>query len=208
MKSLICMLVFMFPVLVSAGELTITATTGGMAGDLNVFEVDTPASWLMVPENNNWRVDSDGKKLYFASPKEGEYTVIASVKDESEPSGIKILSTVFQNGGEEDEDFTPDDEFTAKIKESKKQVIGGTDSESETLAKAFDKVIGFIDDGTVKTVSSARMALKNTWIETANKNTIVKWNPFFTRMDAMIEDKDIVILREQFSKIARGIRND
>lgn len=208
MKSFICMLVFMFPVLVSAGELTIIATTGGQAGSLNVFEVETPASWLMVPKNDDWRVDSDGKKLYFASPKEGEYTVIASVKDESEPSGIKILSTTFQNGGEENEDFTPDDEFITQIQACKKQIVGRTNSESEILAKAFEKTISLIDDGTIKTAGSAKMTVKNMWVGMVDKAVVSKWNPFFTCMDAKLEDNDLKVLREQFNKIAKGIKND
>lgn len=188
---------------VLAGEVAIIeAIVDDEPGTLKVFEVAEPASWLVVPENNCWRVDSDAKKLYFASPKQGSYTVIASVKDEKEPSGIKILSKTFQNGGgKSNNDVVPAD-FSSFVLSCRKEVTTGTDVEAAALAKAFNQAGAMIDDGTVITVQSARMALKNVWVGLAEKETIAKWNPFFTAIGEKLENENLSMLRTQFSQIA------
>lgn len=187
-----------------AGDVAILdSSMGTEAGDLRVFEVDTPASWLVIPENDSWKVDSDAKKLYFASPRRGTFTVIASVKDEGEASGIKILSLTFENGGEDD-DF-PDDDFTEYVKKSADKVEGATEREKTALSGVFKSVADIISNGSIKTPQTARMALKNKWVSVANKDAVTRWNVFFSAMDAKLED-DLTVLQGQFEQIAGGLK--
>lgn len=188
-----------------AGDVAILdSSMGTEAGDLRVFEVETPASWLVIPENDSWKVDSDFKKLYFASPRRGTFTVIASVKDEGEASGIKILSLTFENGeeddGDDDDDF-PDDDFTEYVKKSADKVEGATEREKTAISGAFESVADMISNGSIKTPQTARMALKNKWVSVASKDAVTRWNVFFSAMDAKLED-DLDVLKEQFETIA------
>lgn len=191
-----------------AGDVAILdSSMGTEAGDLRVFEVETPASWLVIPENNSWKVDSDAKKLYFASPRRGTFTVIASVKDEGEASGIKILSLTFENGGEDDgdDDDFPDDDFTEYVKKSVSKVEKATESEKKALSGTFQSVADMIATGAIKTPQTARMALKNKWVSIASKDAVTRWNVFFSAMDAKLED-DLTVLQGQFEQIAGGLK--
>lgn len=192
-----------------AGDVAILdSSMGTEAGDLRVFEVETPASWLVIPESDSWKVDTDAKKLYFASPRRGTFTVIASVKDEGEASGIKILSLTFENGGEDDgdDDVSPDDDFTEHVKKSADKVEGATEREKTALSGAFESVADMISNGSIKTAQTARMTVKNKWVSVADKNAVTKWNTFFLAMDAKLEDDDLSILRKQFEKIAESLK--
>lgn len=182
------------------------SSVGTEAGDLRVFEVENPASWLVIPENESWKVDSDAKKLYFASPRRGTFTVIASVKDEGEASGIKILSLTFENGEEDgdDDDVFPDD-FTEYVKASASKVTGATESERKALSGAFEVVSDMISDGVIKTPQTARMTLKNRWTSAVSKDAVVRWNTFFTLMDAKLDD-DLEVLKEQMKKVSEGLK--
>lgn len=206
MKWFLCVVSVLFPVVALANGIKNNSTSEDV-GTLKVFEVADTATWLMIPQNDNWTVDSDGKRLYFASPVKGEFTVICAMKDETNASGVKIHSLTFTNGKKSD-DKTDGDDFFALVDDLKSKVGGATNNESNLLAYQFQKTIKSIDDKSLTSCASAKMTVLNLWNTYASKQAVSKWNVFFEGLDSELEKDDLNKLKEQFLVIIAVLSQD
>ncbi|MDO4585207.1 MAG: hypothetical protein Q4D62_14015 [Planctomycetia bacterium] len=159
------------------------------AGTLATFESDISGEWLVMPEKQGiFEKDTGGKKIYFASPEKGDYTVIFFATENKKPT---ITTFAFVNGEGNNPQPQPE------------PVINITQAEKEAAIAAFQGCIGFIDAGQLRTPQGVRTTFKNTLerkvdiSETLNKQ-LAEWS-------AKVDFSTVKTIRAGFAEILKTL---
>lgn len=147
MKRIVLLLLALF------SPLTATAAISGPAevelGTLAVFQSDLEGTATLATGKGNIAIDSNGRTVYFATPKEGEYTLLFFGLRNGKPD---IASHTFVVGKVAPAPTpTPTPEPEVKL----------TDTERSAVLTAVRSVLAGIEAGTIRTPQGARAAFKN-----------------------------------------------
>lgn len=136
-------------------------------GRLAVFETENAGAFQLWPsENADFAVDSSSKRVFFASPLEGKFTLIFAA---IEGDQIRLYSRAFrvetlQPRPEPDPQPAPEPDSLSQLSAGEKQAVKTT----------LQAVLKGIQDGIVKTPNHARMEFKR--ILTSQLNGSVSGN--------------------------------
>ena len=186
----------LFGALCTAQELIVPDRT--LPGVLASFDIapEQEAVWHIVtplPDSEPYRVDSGLSKIYFASPQQGRYTVIAGIVVEGK---AQLLVKTFTNG-EVDETphpvpSPPDSSLETWVKTKVPLLVKSKDiaKESRLVADCFDQIVRRIDEDNIKTVQNARAQLQIALIGTlalASPTAVTEWTPFLVELSHLLE---------------------
>jgi hypothetical protein len=199
----ICFLLFGM----NAAAQELIGTDQVLPGTLVSFEVVPAheASWHIVPSSASsgiYQVDTSESKLYFASPVEGHYTVIAGIVVEGKP---KLLVKTFFNGEEERPiPIPPISSLELWIKTQLPILVKSKNLVLEVglVAGCFDEIVRRIEDENIKTVQNAQAQLQIALIAAlaqTSPTAVNDWLPFLTELNPQLEkelDESITDLAE------------
>jgi len=171
-----------------------------LPGTLASFEIapEQEASWHIVTplsDSETYQVDSGASKLYFASPKQGRYTVIAGIVVNGKS---QLLVKTFING-EADEDekplpvpIPPNSSLETWIKTQVPILVKSKDidKESRLVADCFEQIVRRIDGGNIKTAQNAQSQLQivlTAALAQSSPTAITDWLPFLTELSRRLE---------------------
>ena len=188
------------------------------AGELAVIRSDVEATWTIYPANYSasYAVSNDGLTLYFASPKEGEVTIIAaSVKD-----GKAVIDSHTLYNGVPAPDVEPvpvpvpepEPEPAPETIESivKIQAKDKDPAELSALADSFAAVIDGIDRGTITTPAGARETFRAIWADkgtAANVNALNDLSELISAISGKVDNTSLQTLKTGYSEAEAAIRS-
>ena len=173
-------------------------------GTLVIFEIVPvqEASWHIVAPGMNtdpYQTDTGLSKLYFASPKQGQYTVIAGVVDtDNKP---KLLIKTFVNGDEEIKPLPtpippvpPVASLETWIKAQAPVLVKSKNfvAESQLVAGCFEQIVRRIDEKNIKTPQNARTQLQVALVMVlaqASPTAVSDWTLFLEELSRQLENK-------------------
>jgi hypothetical protein len=165
-----------------------------MPGTLASFEIvpAQEASWHIVTPSLDepYLIDSNTSKLYFASPEQGRYTIIAGLTVEGKP---KLLVKTFVNG-EENKKPMPVSTLESWIKTQLPILAKSSNlvSESRLVAECFEQIVQRIDAGNIKTVQNAQAQLQvalTASLALDSPTAVTNWTPFLEGLSRQLENE-------------------
>jgi len=197
-----------------------------LPGGLVSFEIipAQEASWYIVPPAssvNSYQIDTDLSKLYFASPEQGRYTVIAGIIVDGRP---ELLVKTFFNGEDDAEPLPrpfpipPTSTLGVWVKTQLPILVKSENLVSETrlVAECFEQVVQRIDAENIRTVQNAQAQLQISITGTlalASPTAVTDWIPFFTELSQRLETElghnmtDLVEVRKKLHEIAGAMKS-
>ncbi len=173
-------------------------------GTLAVFEVTPPqqASWVVTPPNlaaNTFSVDSSGSRLYFSTPTNGTFTIVAAIVIE-EKKPHQLCATLFNGSGEPDTQPQPEPApepetgLAAWIAENLPTLVksANIDKEKGVIAGCFKRTLESIDQGTIQTAPNARTQLQITItaeLAKTSNTAVTDWQPFLAAFGTRLEEE-------------------
>ena len=143
----------------------VTGPTEVPVGTLATFESDIEGDAIVYPiDKGTLAKDSNGKRVYFATPEEGSYTLlffgVRDGKAEISPRQFSVVTspTPVPAPGPSPE---PAPEPTPEPKPEPSPVQSLTVAERQALGEAAAATLQAIDEGAVRTPQGARSAFKN-----------------------------------------------
>ena len=209
---LLSLLVFSTP-----ANAAISGAASCNAGELAVIRSDVEATWTIYPANYSasYAVSNDGLTLYFASPKQGEVTIIAaSVKD-----GKAVIDshTLYNGVPAPDVEPAPIPEPTPEPAPEtiesivKIQANDKDPAELTALADSFAAVIDGIDRGTITTPAGARETFRAIWADkgtAANINALNDLSGLISAISPKIDNMTLEGLRGDYARVVTSIRHN
>jgi len=180
---------------INAAAQELIGTDRVFPGTLASFEVvpAQEASWHIVSSSAShgiYQVDTSESKLYFASPVEGHYTVIAGIVVEGKP---KLLVKTFYNGEEERPiPIPPISSLESWIKTQLPILVKSKNLALEVglVAGCFEEIVRRIEDENIKTVQNAQTQLQIALIAAlaqTSPTAVNDWLPFLTELSPQLE---------------------
>ena len=206
-----------------AAQSQIDGPDKAQAGTLAMFEMIPPqvADWTITSVETTERVfqtDTSTQRLYFATPQQGTYHIVAAVVVDGKP---QVLAKNFINGnGDEVKPLPPGPNpplpptpLAEWVKTQWPLLVKSQNAASERflVAQCFDQTLQKIDNGTIKTAQNARTQLQIALTMTlafASNTAIEDWQPFLTalsqQMANALGDKvnDIDAVKAVFKTVA------
>ena len=193
-------------------------TPGSLAAFTAPPEVDG-ASWCLIPNEPQgcFQIDTSSQKLYFASPIEGRYTIIAALIVEGKPL---LISKTFTNGKDDAippiPTPNPPDTLESWIKTNLPELVKSTNitKEREVIANCFEQTaakIGII----IKTPQNAQTQLRLTLVSSLAKSSrtaVNDWQLFLEQLGEQLTKElsakinDINEIKRIFNVVANAIR--
>jgi len=187
-------------------------------GTLASFEVvpAQEASWYIVTpslDSGNYQVDTGQSMIYFASPLQGRYTVIAGIVIDGKPA---LLVKTFDNG-EDDRTLPipipPVSSLEMWIKTELTMFVESENFNSEILlvAECFEQIVQRINTENIRTVQNAQAQLQIALTGTlalASPTAVTEWTPFLSalsqRLETELGDKidDLDEVKQMLQKIS------
>ena len=127
----------------------ITGPTEVEPGMLATFQSDLEGTATLSTGKGNIAIDSNGKTVYFASPTEGEYTLLFFGLRNGKPDSASHSFVVGKVSPEPAPSPTP------------KPEVKLTEAERSAVLEATQAVLAGIEAGTIRTPQGARATLKN-----------------------------------------------
>ena len=168
-----------------------------MPGSLATFEIEPKqeASWCLVPNDpaDCWKTDSSSARLYFATPLEGKYTIIAAMVIDGKPV---LLSKTFTNGNDDAKPSPtpgpPVSSLESWITTQTPLLVKGGNlaAENRLVSGCFSQIVKRIDAGNIKTAQNARSQLQITLTATlaqASPTAVTDWMPFISGLSRELE---------------------
>ena len=211
----------------------ITGPEQAQAGVLVTFEITPPqvADWTITSVETTERVfqtDTSTNRLYFATPQQGIYHIIAAIVIDGKPHA---LTKNYINGNGDvvkpqppgpDPPVpplppTPASSLTEWIKTQLPQLVKSQNVASERLlvAQCFEQIVQKIENGTIKTAQNARTQLQIALTMTlafASDTAIEDWQPFLTVLSHQMADElgnkvnDIDAVKAVFKTVIQGFK--
>ena len=162
-------------------------------GSLATFEIEPKqeASWCLSPNESPdcWKTDSSSARLYFATPLEGKYTIIAAMIIDGKPV---LLSKTFVNGNDDAKPMPPVSSLKSWITTQMPLLVknGNLAAENRLVSGCFSQIAKRIDDGNIKTAQNARSQLQITLTTTlakASPTAVTDWMPFISGLSRELE---------------------
>ena len=226
-QYLILMLAFLLGVCLSQwiAAQQITGPNQAQAGTLVIFEI-TPsqaADWTITSVETTERffqTDTSTNRLYFATPQQGTYHIIAAIVVDGKPL---VLTKTFVNGNGGDiqpqppgpNPPVPQPPVTPLAEWVKAQlpllVKSPNATECQLVAQCFEQTVQKIDNGTIKTAQNARTQLQIALTMTlafASDSAIEDWQPFLTTLSQQMANElgdkvnDIDAVKKVFKTVA------
>lgn len=170
-----------------------------LPGTIAVFEISPAqeADWFVFPETaESFVVDSSRSRLYFATPKKGEFTVVAAISVDNVP---KLLSAQILNGDSDPEpdpgpNPEPNPEPKTELSEWIRANVAVVQSDAKAaeitaLADAFSAVVKKINSGVIKTPANAQTQTKVSITEglaLVNDSALNVWEPFIKGLSDLV----------------------
>lgn len=146
-----------------------------------MFSVSQKADWTVDPEDGTlFTVDTNGKRLTFASPYKQKYVIYAAIRACDRQSGTRILKREFYNGLEPDKPVPPDGHddggnITPPNPVTHYEVIGKYalqkaeelvrsqffDQELTAIAMSYRDVAALVRAGEIESPETARVVLRS-----------------------------------------------
>ena len=219
MKRLLILLSLLF--VSTPANAALSGAASCNAGELAVIRSDVEATWTIYPANYSasYAVSNDGLTLYFASPKEGEVTIIAaSVKEGKavidshtlyngvpapiptpEPTPVPVPEPTPEPAPETIESIV---KIQAKDKDP---------AELTALADSFAAVVDGIDRGTITTPAGARETFRAIWADkgtAANINALNNLSGLISAVSAKVDNMTLEGLRGDYARVVTSIRHN
>jgi len=167
-----------------------------LPGSLASFEIipAQEASWHIVPptaSSATYRIDSGSSRLYFASPVQGHYTIIAGIVVDGRP---ELLVRTFINGVDDGEQppVPPASTLEAWIKTQLPALVKSENLALEVrlVAESFEQIVQRIELENIRSVQNAQAQLQITLTGTlalASPTAVTDWMPFLTELSRQME---------------------
>ena len=192
----------------------ITAPSGINAGELAVAKSDESATWTVFPAEYKTAiyVADEGKTCIFASPIEGEVTLLAASISEGKIilSEHKIYNGVpIPDKQDSDEEETPQpkqETLTSIIEDFKAEV---TADDYTPMLTAFESTVSGIERGTITTPAGARETFRAIYIQEAGKEKpeILKtFTPLLNDLSPKIDNTSLESIKTDYQKIIEAIK--
>ena len=165
MRRLFCLLFLVAWCVSSAHAATISGPDAVEPGILGTFEADVPGQFLMIPAND-WElaVDSNGQRAFFATTREGQYTLVLAAIENGQVVTTTKTVTVGKAAPQPEPkpapEPQPEPQPTPQPEPVKKVQLNATDAKA--LADAAQATLDAIADGSIRTPQGARAKFKNT----------------------------------------------
>jgi hypothetical protein len=188
-------------------------------GTLASFEIvpAQEASWHLVTpssEAETYKIDSSSAKIYFSSPKQGRYTVVAGIVIDGKP---ELLVKTFTNSEEEEDDqplplpVPPISSLETWMKTQTPNLVKSKDfdKESRLVADCFELIVQRIDESNIKTAPNARTQLQIALTETlaqTSPTAVTDWTPFLTELSRRLE-QELGERIDDLAEVKRVIQN-
>ena len=198
-------------------------------GSLATFAVPSDmddASWCLIPNEPQgcFQVDSSSQKIYFASPVEGRYTIMAAMVVEGKPL---LISKTFTNAKGDAKPSpeprpqptptpNPPDSLESWIKTSLPELVKSSNiaKERELIANCFEQTAAKID-ATIKTPQNSQTQLRLAIVSSlakSSKTAVKDWQLFLEQLgeqltkelDVRINDLDEI--KRVFNTVANAIK--
>jgi len=197
-----------------------------LPGTLATFEIvpAQEASWLIVtpqPDTVTYQVDTGLAKFYCASPRQGQYTIVAGIVDAGQP---RLLVKTFVNG-EEDVKPTPlppvppsPSSLETWIK-TQMPILVRTEhfaTESRLVADCFEQIVRRIDEKNIKTAQNAQVQLQialTASLALTSPTAVTDWTPFLTELSRRLESElagkinDLAEVKKTFQTACDAMRS-
>ena len=216
-------LIFLFGVNLAAQE--ITGPERVTPGSLAAFTVPPEtgeASWCLIPNEPQgcFQIDTASQRLYFASPIEGRYTIVAAMTAENKPL---LVSKTFINGkGDANPSPTPlpppnpPNTLKSWVKTNLPKLVesANTAKERELVADCFEQVAAKIGV-TIKTPQNAQTQIRLAIVSNlakSSKTAINDWQPFLERLGEQLTKElgvkinDVNEIKRIFNTVAGALR--
>ena len=227
-QLLILVLAFVFGLCLSklVAAQQITGPKQAQAGVLVTFEITPPqvADWTITSVETTERVfqtDTSTNRLYFATPQQGTYHIIAAIVVDGKP---QVLAKTFINGKEGEVrplppvPPQPDQPLTEWIKTQLPQLVKSQNvaSERHLVAQCFEQTVQKIENGTIKTAQNARTQLQIALTMTlafASDTAIDDWQPFLTALSQQMANElgskinDMDAVKAIFKTVTDALKN-
>ena len=221
MKTLFySILIFLLGISCAAQELAGPArvTPGSLA--IFVTPSDTgSASWCLIPNEPQgcFQVDTSSQKIYFASPTEGHYTIIAALIVEGKPL---LISKTFTNGKNDAippiPTPNPPNTLESWIKTNLPELVKSSNlaKERELVANCFEQTATKIGV-TIKTPQNAQTQLRLAIVSNLAKSSrtaINDWQLFLEQLSEQLTNEldtkinDIHEIKRIFNAVANALR--
>jgi len=214
----------LFSISVEAQELA--GPERALPGNLVLFEITPPqeASWHIVAHSSgtvSYQIDSGLSKLYFASPEQGWYTVVAGIVADGFP---ELLVKTFFNGDEDDNRLPgpirliPSSSLETWIKTQLPLLVQSRNLISETrlVAECFAAIVQRIEAENIRTVQNAQSQLQISItgsLALASPTAVTDWMPFLEQLSSRLEaepgdqNADIDEVKKKLQKIAHALQS-
>lgn len=193
-------------------------------GSLASFEIVPPqeAVWELLPHEDSkerFRLDSSSKTLFFASPVEKEFTVLAAILAEGKPV---LFTKTFFNGKRDTNPQPPLEPDSTLKKWIETQLPLSVKSpyvsqECAAVAAALKQITVRIDDGTIRTARNAQAQVRisvTAALAKTSRTSVNAWMEFLTRLGEKIQSElgenanDIHEIRKILEQTVEAIRPD
>jgi len=197
-----------------------------LPGGLVSFEIIPAqgASWHIVPPSFGtgiYQIDTDLSKLYFASPEQGRYTVIAGIIVDGRP---ELLVKTFFNGEDNAEPLPrpfpiPSTSTLGMWIKTQLPILVKSESlitETRLVAECFEQIIQRIDAENIRTVQNAQGQLQISITGTlalASPTAVTDWMPFLSELSQRLETElghnitDLVEVKKKLHEIATAMKS-
>ncbi|HBT77738.1 MAG TPA: hypothetical protein DEB39_12625 [Planctomycetaceae bacterium] len=212
------------PVNTPVNKPTLAGPVRSEIGHLIVFETDRFADWTVAPLDSgtgNWSVDTSGTRLYFASSRQGVFTILAAVVVEGKPH---LLSTLFYNGtplpgpGPEPKPEPSPDTLLGWVRTAS-SAVSSTHREAErtAIADCLAVIVAGIDRRTIKSPQGARTLFRQCWNAkgvAVSPESLANWSGFLDELGERIEAElgakknDMVAIRNLYAEIAASLKKE
>lgn len=168
-------------------------------GRLAVFETENAGAFQLWPsENADLEVDSSSKRVYFASPSEGEFTLIFAAIESDQ---VRLYSRAFrvetlQPKPEPDPLPDPEPDSLSRLSASEKQAVRTT----------LQAVLKGIQNGIVKTPNHARMEFKRILTSQLSGSVSENVSVFLTELSLEKPIGTIPEIKETFNELLETLQ--
>lgn len=209
-KIIIALWAILTPLLTQAA---LTGADACKAGNLAVIRSDVEAVWSVYPQSysGSYAVSDDGRTLYFASPKEGEITIIAASVNDGK--AVIDTHTLYYGIDAPEPGPTPEPKPMPKPETLESQVMDAADcldnGDLTALAESFESVVDSINRGTVTTPAGARETFRAVWTAAGaavSTETLNRCEPILTKISGLVDNTSLETLKNDYTRVAKSLR--
>ena len=209
-KIIVALWAILTPLITQAA---LTGADACKAGNLAVIRSDVEAVWSIYPQSYSgcYAVSDDGCTLYFASPKEGEITIIAASVNDGKP--VIDTHTLYYGVDVPAPEPGPAPKPTPKPETLESQVQDAADcldnGDLTALAESFETVVDSINRGTVTTPAGARETFRAIWSaagSAVSTETLNRCEPIITKISGLVDNTSLETLKKDYTRVAKALR--